>query len=128
MRDDLYMLRLLGRHLPFRRRHSGGYCVLRFPDATESRWFDQLPRSGTRIRSQQGGRERRQVWIVDEVLQSGRNTYTVFCVGRGEYLDGLRRGHGGTPDLGAELLDVARRTNESVTEKRRRWKRRHYLP
>jgi hypothetical protein len=110
------------------RRSGGGYCVLRFPDSTESRWFDQVPTPGTRIYSHHGHFYWGQVWVVDEVLQSGRDTYTVFCVGRSEYLDGLRHRSGGKPDLAAELLELARRTSETVTERRRRWKYRNSQP
>ncbi len=64
----------------FRRRpkhaESGVFCVLLFPDSAESRWVERLPSPGTRIRSRQGG----AVWVVDTILQSGRETYTVSCV------------------------------------------------
>ena len=108
------------------RRSGGGYCVLRFPDSTESRWFDQIPTRGARIYSHRGHFYWGHVWVVDEVLQSGRNTYTVFCVGRSEYLDGLRERSGGKPDLASELLELARHTGETVTERRRRWKHRKF--
>jgi hypothetical protein len=122
------MLRLHQWGVPIKNRTLCWCCVLRFPDSTESRWLEKLPTPGTRIRSHGGPGYWAQVWIVDEVLQSGRDTYTVFCVGRSEYLDNLRKGAGVQPDLGAELLELARRTVEIVTEQRRRWKYRHYLP
>ena len=123
------MLRLLQRLLPGRRPSGAAYyCVLRFPDATESRSFSQLPTRGMRIRSHGGASYRGRPWVVDEVLQSGRATYTVFCVDRREYLDSLRHGSRDAPELAAELLELARRTASTVTEQRRRWKHRHYQP
>lgn len=122
------MLRLLQWRFPSRRPHARVYCVLRFPDSTESRWFNRLPTPGTRIRSRRGHFHWGQVSVVDEVLQSGRNTYTVFCVGRSEYLDNLRHRSEGTRDLAAELLELARHTSETVGEQRRRWKYRHHQP
>jgi hypothetical protein len=110
------------------RRGVGGYCVLRFPDSTEGRWFDHVPTPGTRIYSYRGDFYWGQVWVVDEVLQSGRDTYTVFCVGRREYVDRLRHRSGGKPDLAAELIELARHTSETVTERRRRWKYRNSQP
>ena len=64
--------------------------------------------------------------MVQEVLQSGVDTYTVFCVRRDEYVENLRRRSGGKPDLAAELLELARHTSEAVKERRRRWKNRNY--
>ena len=118
------MLRLL-QWRPFsRRRDSGGYyCILRFPDSTEARWFHQLPKRGTRVYSHEGSLWARP-WVVDEVLQSGRYTYTVFCVGRREYLDHLRHGSDRQPDLVTELVELARHANEEVSERRRRWRHR----
>ena len=105
-----------------RRRHVGAdagfFCVFLFPDCSENRWLDRLPAPGTRIRSRQ-----RTVWVVDEVLQSGRETYTVFCVGRGD-----RRHSAGTTDLATELLEAARSASEAVSARRRRRRYRHYLP
>ena len=89
------------------RAGGGVFCVLLFPDSSENRWLARLPASGTRIRSRRG-----KVWIVDEVLQSGRETYTVFCVGRLEYRDALRRRSGGTSDLATELLEAARNASD----------------
>jgi hypothetical protein len=80
------------------------------------------------MRSRRGHYYRAQVWVVDEVVQSGRNTYTVFCVGRSEYLDKLRHRAEGKPDLAAELVELARRTGATVTERRRRRKYRHHQP
>jgi hypothetical protein len=79
--------------------------VLRFPDSTEIRYLDEPPELGTRLRSDTG-----RVWIVAEVLQSGRKTYTVFCVGRAEFLEEI-----GTPAakrrvLADDLVTFARRS------------------
>src|SRR4029079_346305 len=52
-----------------------------------------------------------RTWAVDDVLQSGRDLYTVFLVDRKEYIR-KRRGRS-EGDLATELLEVARRTNES---------------
>ena len=62
--------------------------------------------------------------MVDEVLQSGRDLYTVFLVDRKEYARKRREHSEG--DLATELLEVARRTNESIQEVRRRKK--NYSP
>jgi hypothetical protein len=102
------------------RFRTGVYCVFRFPDSTESRWLEELPTPGTRVRSREGSR-----WVVDEVLQSGRETYTVHCVARRAYAKGLRERAADERDLAAELLEVARHTSESVTERRHR---RRYRP
>jgi hypothetical protein len=125
------MLRLLERLLPrLLPRKLGGsqavHCILRFPDSVEGRWFDELPRPGMRIRSRPGDPYRSRVWVVDEVLQSGRATYTVFCVGHDEYLERLRHGSGRRPDMTAELMEAARRAGQAVSEGRRRWKYRDH--
>ena len=122
------MLRLLERLLAHERPGRGVYCVLLFPDSAEHRWFKRPPRRGTRIRSQGGDLYAGKVWVVDEVLQSGRDIYTVFCVGRDEYKDKRRHASEDTLDLAAELLEAARRTSRAVSEQRRRWKHRNYLP
>ena len=101
------------------------YCVLRFPDSAEGRWFDEPPRPGTRILSYSGHFHFGRVWVVDEVLQSGRAVYTVFCVTRADYLDKLRHGTSQRPDLAAELLELARHAGATVSEQRRRWKHRN---
>jgi hypothetical protein len=64
--------------------------------------------------------------VVDDVLQSGISTYTVFLVDSRRYVRNLRERSDG--DLSAELLELARRTNETVSEARRRRKYRGYLP
>ena len=51
---------------------------------------------------------------------AGRTTYTVFLVDRRQYVRGLRERSEG--DLAAELVELARRTNETVNETRRRRK------
>jgi hypothetical protein len=119
-------------------RTVGVYCVLVFadntesqrlvPETTETRWLDKVPTPGTRIRSREGWGYWGQTWVVDEVLQSGRDTYTVFCVGQSRYLDKLRNRPGLQPDLASELLEAARRTRETVAQGRRRWKYRRYIP
>ena len=114
------MLRRFKRRSP----NPGVFCVLLFPDSAENRWFERLPAPGTRLRSSQGGSQ----WVVDVVLQSGRDTYTVYCVDRREYRDGLRHRSDGPTDLPAELLDAARRTSEFVAERNRRRRLRNYLP
>ena len=117
------MLRLLQRLLARRRPSGAYYCMLWFPDATERRSFSKLPTRGMRIRSHGWASDPGQVWVVDEVVQSGRNTYTVYCVDRRQYLRHLR-GSSLHPDLGEELLELARHTASTVTEQRRRWRRR----
>ena len=98
-------------------------CVLLFPDSAEYRWLNRLPAPGTRVRSRLGA-----AWIVDEVLQSGRETYTVFCLSRRDYVDRLRHRSDRPSVLAGELMEAARHTSEIVTERKRRWKLRHYLP
>jgi hypothetical protein len=120
------VLRLLERLLGHRRKGSGASCVVRFPDSVETRWFDKLPTPGMRLRSQHGDPYWGRTWIVDEVLRSGRDNYTVFCVGRDEYMDKLRSGSDRKPDLQTELLELARRANDAVAEYQR--KRRRYIP
>ncbi len=122
------MLPLLERLSLRKRRTSAVYCVLRFPDSAESRWFDKPPNPGQRLRSHGGDLYWGQVWVVDEVLQSGRDMYTVFCVGRDDYRDKLRHGSHGEPGLATDLLEVVRRTAETASELRRRRKMRHYQP
>ena len=73
------------------------FLVLIFPDSSEFRWVDEPPRVGSEIRSQTGRR-----WRVEETLQSGVATYTVYCGAK-------QRGLGGTRDLATDLLDIARR-------------------
>jgi hypothetical protein len=51
------------------------YVVLVIPDSLpESRWLFKKPRVGGRIVDVSG-----RVWRVADVLQSGRQTYTVVC-------------------------------------------------
>lgn len=121
-------MRLLDRLLAGTRRNPGVYCVVRFPDSIEGRWFHQVPSPGTRLRSQGGDPYWGRTWVVDEVLQSGRDMHTVFCVGRAEYMDKRRHASGARSDLPTELLELARRTSETVSEGRRRWKNRDYNP
>jgi hypothetical protein len=131
------VLRLFERNLPARAPDEarandvplmpGVQCVVRFPDSTETRWFDKPPSPGTRILSNGGGGYWARVWVVDEVLQSGRDGYTVFCAGRKEYLDNRRRSDGRL-DLADELLELARHAHATVSDVRRRRKYRKYLP
>jgi len=58
-------------------------AVVRFPHSTEIRHFDGVPPPGTRLRSASG-----QEWVVADALQSGRDTYTVYCVERRQHSDG----------------------------------------
>lgn len=109
------MLRIFKRRSPTA-AESGVFCVLLFPDSAENRWLERLPPPGTRIRSRQG----EAVWVVDMVLQSGRETYTVFCVDPREY--------SGASDLAAALLEAVRRTSETVTERSHRRRFRDYRP
>ncbi|HJR94522.1 MAG TPA: hypothetical protein VJ807_03745 [Gaiellaceae bacterium] len=81
-----------------------------------------------RLRSKRGDPYWGRTWVVGEVLRSGRDTYTVYCVGRDQYMNHVRSGSNPKPDLQTELLEVARRTSEAVSEQRRRWKNRHYMP
>jgi hypothetical protein len=93
--------------------------MLWFPDATERRKFSKLPTRGMRIRSDGWASDPGQVWVVDEVVQSGRNTYTVYCVDRRHYLKRLRRSSL-LPDLGEEILELVRHTRATVSDRRRR--------
>ena len=68
-----------------------------YPDSSEFRWVDEVPRVGSEIRSRTGQR-----WRVEETLQSGVTTYTVYCGAKS-------RGFGATLDLAADLLESARR-------------------
>jgi hypothetical protein len=112
------------------RRGAGGvYAVLVFPHSTETRWLERLPTPGTRIRDRGGDSFWGRTWVVDEVLQSGLDTYTVHCVSRGEYRGRFReRLDDRTHDLSAELLEVARSTRDLVSEQVRARKKRNYLP
>jgi hypothetical protein len=65
---------------------------------------------------------------VDEVLQSGRETYTVFCVSRREYASGLRARAREDRSLADELLEAARHTSEAVTDRRDARRFRRYMP
>jgi hypothetical protein len=56
---------------------------VQFPDSSELRHLDDVPTPGARLRSA-SGRE----WFVAETLQSGRDTYTVYCVDRRELFEG----------------------------------------
>jgi hypothetical protein len=90
--------------------------------------LDRLPTPGTRIRDR-GGDSWGKTWVVDEVLQSGVDTYTVYCVSRGEYLDRFRERRDLLPnDLAAELLEVARLTRDAVTEPLRARRNRKDMP
>ena len=55
-------------------------AVFLFHNAAELRWVHSVPRHGGRVRSGQG-----TDWIVDEVVRSGVDTYTVTCVAPAEF-------------------------------------------
>jgi hypothetical protein len=96
------------------------YCiVLRCPDHAEIQYLERIPIPGMRIRDYQD-----REWVVAEAVQSGRETYTVSCVGRGEYQKGLLDAR----DLADDLLKLARRSIDGAAEQRRRWKNRNYFP
>jgi len=108
--------------MPFGRPDSGAYhCILRFPDSIEDRWVDRLPAPGTRLVSHTDHWLPRRTWIVDEVLQSGRETFTVFLVSRAEYRERRRDRE---PDLADDLVELARDVSTTASERRRRWKER----
>ena len=110
------MLRLLRWCLPFGRSKRGpSNCVLLFRDSSELRWFDEVPKPGMHIRGP-SGRTR-----VIEVLQSGRDTYTVVCGGRDGPPDA-------PPLLASELLEVARRKIEEGRHNRKYRNDRNYMP
>jgi hypothetical protein len=71
-----------------------------FPDTAEIRHLDELPPLGTRLRSAAG-----HEWFVADVLQSGRDTYTVRCVGRREYLDDFGTGSVRARLVAGDLLE-----------------------
>ena len=113
------------------RPQPGVVCLLHFPDSIEERWFEKPPIPGTRLHSHRsayhdGRWYTGQTWVVDEVRHSSVDTATVFCVGRSEYLDKRRRSSDGRLDLADELLDLARHTRETLSERQRRWKHRNY--
>ena len=133
------MLRLLKLRLPEgapdkaasdARPKPGVFCVLHFPDSIEERWFEKPPIPGTRLHTHnwhyhEGRWYSGLTWVVDEVLQNG-DTFIVFCVGRSRFVDKRRRSSDGRLDLSDELLDLARHTRETLSERRRRWKHRNY--
>ena len=89
-------------------RPGGRTVVLLFPDEAAIRTGGKPPRPGTRLRSPRG-----RVWLVDQVLRSGVDTYTVtFVAPRLDLASPL--------DLAGDLLERAR----DVISPRRR--RRHY--
>ena len=90
--------------------------LLLFPDSSEIRDRDEPPRRGRRFRSGWGN-----VWVVDEVVASGVDTYTVTCVAP-------RRGLEGTKDLTTDLLERARESISLPAIRRRRRETRRYLP
>ena len=112
------MLRLRHWRHRFARAPTSVYCILVFPTSTEGRWLNRLPCPGTRLRNHGGHVYWGRTFVVNEALQSGKHTYTVFLVDRRQYLQNLRERSSG--DLAAELLELARRTNEAVEQARRR--------
>jgi hypothetical protein len=117
------MLRLFRWRRASRHTDAGVYCVFLFPDSKESRWLVRKPTPGTRVRSQRGS-----IWVVEDVLQSGRDTYTVFCVPRRQYRDALRHKSDDGRDLAAELLEAARHASEATTERKHRRKFGRFSP
>ena len=61
-------------------------AVFLFHNAAELRLVSKIPRHGGCVRSSQG-----TDWIVDDVVRSGIDTYTVTCVAPGELLDKRER-------------------------------------
>ena len=57
-------------------------AIFLFHGAAELRWVRKVPRHGVRVRSSEG-----TDWIVDDVLRSGVDTYTVTCVAPAELAD-----------------------------------------
>lgn len=86
-----------------------------FPDEAVIRYGRKPPRRGSRVRSPRG-----RTWIVDEVLQSGRDTYTATVVAPRFDLPAAR-------GLAADLLDRARDA-VSPREIQRRRRERDYIP
>jgi hypothetical protein len=97
--------------------------VFRFPDSAEVRELKRVPEPGSHVRSSTG-----EDWIVEEVLQSGIDTYTVFCVGRREFREEAGLDTAAARDLADELVGLARRSLEAAAERRRRWRARKYIP
>ena len=85
--------------------------VVLFPDSSESRWVNEPPRLGSKLRSQYG-----DSWRVADVVQSGVSMYTVDCRTQNP-------GPAVTRDLARDLFDGARKT-----VRRRERRRREYLP
>lgn len=89
--------------------------VLLFPDSAEIRDLDEVPPPGTRLRSVSG-----YEWFVAEVLPSGRDTYTVRCVGRREFLEGFATGSDRMRVAAGDVLeDIGKgsaRTRELATD------------
>ena len=84
------------------------FLVLIFPDSSESRWVYEPPRPGSKVKSQYG-----DSWRVEEVFQSGVNTYTVDC--RPQSL-----GRAVTRDLAHDLFERARKAMSPQKRRRRR--------
>jgi hypothetical protein len=89
--------------------------VVLFPDVAEIRDLDEVPPLGTRLRSVSG-----YEWFVAEVLPSGRDTYTVRCVGRREFLDEFAtrsdRARLAAGDLLEDIGKGSARTRERATD------------
>ena len=89
-----------------------------FPGEPETRFLERLPAPGTLVRDGHG-----DSWVVTEVLQSGRHTYTVFAGAMTDYRESLRRRSGGV-DLAAELHNVVRQSLNVAGKSRRRGRKR----
>jgi hypothetical protein len=84
-------------------RPSSEVCaVFLLPDSAEIRRLKCPPRRGQRVRSMRG-----DLWFVTEVLQSGRNTYTVVCAASDVFAEDVL--HRRSRDLASDLLWVVRK-------------------
>ena len=107
---------------PSRSAYDEYRCVVVFPQYTETVFLKRLPSPGAHIRGPRG-----DAWIVLDVLQSGRRTYTVFAGTMRDYRGSLARSSGGL-DLSAELLNLAHQSTTAASKTRQRWRNRNYLP
>jgi hypothetical protein len=84
-------------------RPSSEVCaVFLLPDSAEIRRLKRPPRRGQRVRSMRG-----DLRFVTEVLQSGRNTYTVVCAASDVLAEDVL--HRRSRDLASDLLWVVRK-------------------
>ena len=88
--------------------------VVRFPRTTELLYLRRPPRRGQRIADRAGA-----VFVVTEVVPSGRAVYTARCVGLGEFLAGVMS----SPEGASDVLAMARkviRSNDVLAPKEQR--------